>query len=508
MKIINSAKKIHLVLYVFIATVLIACNAGDGSSSFTLAPISAPPVDAPLKITKIYPEPVLQRGEKASWDSIDLLNPSVIKFKGKLYNYFSGYDGKIWRTGVATSVDGISWEKFSGNPILEPALSDWDTSYIAANGSAVVHEGKVFYFYQGVDKAGRTQIGLATSEDGLHFKKHSSPVFGIGSSSTWDSKAVADPYVISKNGHLYLYYLGQDDLNVQRLGIAKSKDGVNWVRLPSNPILDVGPLGAFDENGLGEPSIAYQAPFFYMLYTGRDSKEKRNIGYATSTDGTHWKKMSFNGLIPEGQRKPWFSKVICDTTLLQGEKGKWMVWFGGGDKASPDQNLNGQVGLMILDLGQNRDGSEFDPNFNWSASPIKSTNIFRGSYEIEGEAGKRQVWVGPKSTISLSTTNLLPGKNLIVQGWAPAAMISKSPNKDGPQTISLAINGESLIKQSFIKDESFTLTIPWSKLERFVVSADSIDLEITSDRSLTPSSNSASTDSRNLAFVLKYIGFK
>lgn len=167
MKILND-KKIRFVLYILIAVILIACKAGDSTTSFSLAPTSAPPVDAPLKIIRTYPEPVLQRGEKASWDSIDLLNPSVIKFKGKLYNYLSGYDGKVWRTGVAASIDGISWEKFSGNPILEPALSDWDTNYIAANGSAVVHDGKVFYFYQDVDKSGRTQIGLATSDDGLH----------------------------------------------------------------------------------------------------------------------------------------------------------------------------------------------------------------------------------------------------------------------------------------------------------------------------------------------------
>jgi predicted GH43/DUF377 family glycosyl hydrolase len=127
---------------------------------------------------------------------------------------------------------------------------------------------------------------------------------------TWDSAAVGDPCIIAKDDTLYLYYLGQNERSVQRLGVARSKDGMHWEKLLSNPILDAGASGTFDENGLGEPSIAYVPPYFYLVFTGRDSSENRYIGYAISTDGVYWKKMSTQGLLSSHQRSKWASYVV------------------------------------------------------------------------------------------------------------------------------------------------------------------------------------------------------
>jgi hypothetical protein len=80
-----------------------------------------------------------------------------------------------------------------------------------------------------------------------------------------------------------------------------------------------------------------------MLYTGRDIKEYRRIGLARSTDGVRWTRLPaiFSGT------QPWDSKVICDPTVVV-EGDKILVWFGGGDVASPDENLHGQIGFGTL----------------------------------------------------------------------------------------------------------------------------------------------------------------
>ena len=41
------------------------------------------------------------------------------------------------------------------------------------------------------------------------------------------------------------------------------------------------------------------------------------------------------------------AKVICDPAVLV-EGGEIHVWFGGGDAASPDENLHGQIGFAAL----------------------------------------------------------------------------------------------------------------------------------------------------------------
>ena len=166
-----------------------------------------------------------------------------------------------------------------------------------------------------------------------------------GPRGSWDERGVGDPYLLSAapRPYLYLFYLGQDRAQRQRIGVARSLDRVHWEKLRSNPILELGDAGAFDENGLGEPAVWEAKGFYWMLYTGRDVHENRRLGLARSTDGVHWKKLPavFAGTAA------WNSKVICDPSVIATDS-EIRVWFGGGDVARPDENINGQIGFGIL----------------------------------------------------------------------------------------------------------------------------------------------------------------
>jgi len=129
------------------------------------------------------------------------------------------------------------------------------------------------------------------------------------------------------------------------LGLARSSDGLRWEKLRSNPLLELGPPGAFDENGLGEPAVWSSAGFYWMLYTGRDRHERRRTGLAKSTDGIHWRReLQFS---PLAGTEAWDREVLCDPSVEVTANGI-RVWFGGGDVPRPDQNLHGQIGLGFL----------------------------------------------------------------------------------------------------------------------------------------------------------------
>jgi predicted GH43/DUF377 family glycosyl hydrolase len=140
-----------------------------------------------------------------------------------------------------------------------------------------------------------------------------------------------------------MYYLGMDRARRQRLGVARSHDGVVWEKLISNPIMDLGNSGAFDEMGLGEPAVWSSGGSYWMLYTGRARGEKRRIGLAKSPDGISWSRQP---LIIEGT-SDWDREVICDPTVEVLPDGI-RVWFGGGDVPRPDQGLHGQIGVGML----------------------------------------------------------------------------------------------------------------------------------------------------------------
>ena len=286
------------------------------------------------------PAPLLGRGAAGDWDSSDVLNPSVVLDRGVYYNLYSGFDGHTWRTGLATSRDGIAWTK--EGEVLAPDSSTWEGNYIAANGSALVRNGEFLYWYQA---GSPPRIGMARSPDARPWTKLAKPVLGLGPRGSWDEEGVADPDVAAFGDSLYLFYLGQDRARRQRLGIAVSNDGAHWTKLRSNPILELGDAQTFDENGLGEPAVWAVGGWYWMLYTGRSRAEHRAIGLARSRDGIHWNRVSAQPIFTG--REAWNSAVVCDPSIeVQGSSVR--VWYGGGDIPHPDERLNGQIGLFTL----------------------------------------------------------------------------------------------------------------------------------------------------------------
>jgi len=302
----------RVILFAFIS-----CSCGK-YANFTLPPPDAAGPKGPFH-WEASAEPVLTRGD---WDSGDVLNPSVVRFHGEYWNLYSGYDGKTWSTGLAKSSDGIHWIK--EGKILSPD---------AGNGSALVVGEQVMYWYQT-----GSPVTIALSN-----LKTSAIVLRTGPRGSWDEMGVADPDVIARNGEFYLYYLGMDRARRQRLGVARSRDGVVWEKLISNPIMELGEPRAFDEMGLGEPAVWSSGGSYWMLYTGRARGEKRRIGLARSADGIHWSR---EPLVIEGT-SDWDREVVCDPAV-EVLPDRVRVWFGGGDVARPDQGLHGQIGVGVL----------------------------------------------------------------------------------------------------------------------------------------------------------------
>jgi predicted GH43/DUF377 family glycosyl hydrolase len=170
-------------------------------------------------------------------------------------------------------------------------------------------------------------------------------VLETGPQGSWDEAAVADPYVIRCGDVYYMYFLGQNRFGLQRLGVARSEDGVHWQKSHKNPILDIGPPGSFDESGLGEPAVFFAGHSYFMLYTGRNRDEGRRVGWAQSSNGVDWEQRPSAALL-EGS-ETWNSQVVCDPSIVL-DGPRLLVWFGGGSRPSPDEKLAGEIGLAAI----------------------------------------------------------------------------------------------------------------------------------------------------------------
>lgn len=299
-------------------------------ADFTLPALNTGGPSGPF-VWSAQAEPAIARGERS-----DVLNPSVVQFRGEYWNLFSEYDGHAWHTVAATSKDGVSWTE--RGRILSP--NDEEGAYIAANGTALVVGDEIFYWYE---IGYPLRIALARSRDGSIWTRVPGVVMEEGPYGSFDESAVADPSVIRAGDFFYMFYLGQDRAVRQRLGLARSPDGIKWTKLRSNPVME-GVAGAFDED-LGEPAVWNSGGEWWMLYTGRAKDEQRRLGLAHSRDGLAWIRMP--DFVIAGEQA-WNRAVIADPAVEPRIDGSVRVWFGGGDIAKPDQSIHGQIGVGLL----------------------------------------------------------------------------------------------------------------------------------------------------------------
>ena len=108
----------------------------------------------------------------------------------------------------------------------------------------------------------------------------------------WESKNVYNPAVAIKDDTLFMLYRAQDSAGCSRIGLAKSVDGIHFIKYNS-PVLypDNDNYKKYEwPGGCEDPRLVEDSTgIYYLTYTAYDGKTAR-LMIATSTDLFHWKK--------------------------------------------------------------------------------------------------------------------------------------------------------------------------------------------------------------------------
>lgn len=235
-----------------------------------------------------YPlNPVLDVGPLGSWEGNYVWAPSVL-YNGTAYQmWYTGDDVSTYgRIGYATSSDGVTWTKYGGNPVLNLGPpGSWDDANI--DYVTVLYNGTAYNMWYSGDDGLIINIGYATSPDGITWTRHpSNPVLNFGVSGSWDDYSVWQPTVVFDGLTFHMWYIGNDG-STNRIGYATSPEGIVWTKNPANPVFAPGNPGSWDDNGISAPEVLYDGITFQMWYSGDDGFVKRT-GYATSSDGISW----------------------------------------------------------------------------------------------------------------------------------------------------------------------------------------------------------------------------
>ena len=265
--------------------------------------------------------------------------PSVFRSGEHWYMMYVAITNKVgYQTFLASSDDLVHWTKLG--LILPFSTNGWD-AWQADGGIALAdyrwdgtHElekfdGKFWLSYIGGAKQGYETDPLSTGIAWTHDATRRENLASLGTKSgayhlinptcatlkkrrstkarsfTTTSESLGWPFVMFYNGKLKNGF--------ERIGMAVSRDMVNWSRYGTNPVVANGEAKT---NGMsGDPQIVKIGDVWVMFYFGAGWQPKAFDTFACSYDLVHWTKWSGPNLIQPSEpfdhtyaHKPWVLK--------------------------------------------------------------------------------------------------------------------------------------------------------------------------------------------------------
>ena len=355
--------------------------------------------------------------------------------------------------GHATSPDGVAWTMDPNNPVIAPGdPGEWDES--ATGGGPVIFDGAQFkMWYVGVSddlSDGRFDVGYATSPDGSTWTKYSgNPVMEHGPPGSWDDTWIQPTTVLLEDGTYRMWFHGRaEDYYTGQIGYAESPDGITWTKWP-DPVLEPADYPGSVEASFLYPSVVFDGTTYHMWHANDAPNSYVDVHYAYSSDGIEWTKHRDNpvheladesiftvSVLPEGDNwQMWYthvgaardsrvsyaasdccrslsnSRFIPAAAVAAGAQGAFFqtdVDVGNADDQAVDYQF------QWLPRGVDNSEATFSETFSLGAG--KSTryaNVLAEVFDLEPDSfGALLLWSTSPDFLAMSRTYNLPGEKV------------------------------------------------------------------------------------------------
>jgi|GEM_PF-257201 len=300
---------------------------GGADTSIGVA-VSDIPWKRPLSVpvfsgVRKFLSPILTpRGEGFEKDRV--YNPTVIQ-EGNILQMIYRAEGKGTGTGsfgLARSSDGVNFVRHGRIMKVEENFEKG-----GCEDPRIVRFGDTFYlFYVGNEGDTPGNICLASSKNLLEWKKHGEI---LQPAADWERRQIKAPAPVPQkiNGKYWMYYQGEKEAWKARIGLAWSEDLIHWTQLPA-PVMTPR-QGYFDSEGT-EPGVAVVIDEgILLIYNGwgGDGTNRNVAGWALFSKDDPAKlikrcKVPFIS----------FPNDHIFATGLAEFKGKWFLYYGAADE--------------------------------------------------------------------------------------------------------------------------------------------------------------------------------
>ena len=292
--------------------------------------LAPPPAPSQTNWLKYGGNPVLTRGPTGTWDNRSVF-PNRVIFENSVYRmwYTGSPDGTFWRTGHATSPDGITWTKSAENPVLSEGPAPWENAG-SSEGYVIATASGYKMWYTGEDFPYNLRIAYAASPDGIVWTKAASanPVLSPG---PWYLRGPHLPSVLGPDslGGYKMWFTGEPFVHADfQIGYATATDETTWTPR-ADPVFSYGSAGSWDDDKVFCPKVLYNGKQYEMWYAGERSDGRTQIGYATSIDGLSWTRHSSNPVLHRGPTS-WDAQDFYSLDVLF-DGSIYHMWYGGTD---------------------------------------------------------------------------------------------------------------------------------------------------------------------------------
>ncbi len=196
----------------------------------------------------------------------------------------------------------------------------------------------------------KKSIALVESIDGVHWND---PVIVLGPNPAtgWEDD-INRPVVLKRPDVYHMWFTGQAKGH-SCIGYATSTDGKTWTRMSDKPVLS--PKAHWEKVAVMCPHAIWdeEDKLFRMWYSGGEQYEPDAIGYATSPDGCNWRKFEANPIFRSNPDSPWEKHKVTACQVIR--HGGWYLMFYIGFR---------DVDHAQIGLARSRDGIT-----NWQRHP-------------------------------------------------------------------------------------------------------------------------------------------
>jgi hypothetical protein len=289
--------------------------------------------------------PVLSLGQAGEFDDTHIFAPTVARENGQYLMWYCGSQGfahdlaptrtrdeRTFRLGLATSDDGVHFRRHPG-PVMELPTARLSivtpTVLREPNGQVMREAEKLRMWFTSATLGGGGQ------PHAIQQAVSTDGVAWTDVSPIQIPKAYAPSVVKTSQG--YALWYTEPGRYPWVIRHAVSNDGQAWT-VTEKPVLVISQPWEHDLQIY--PCVLRVDDVYLMWYASylQKNHETTAIGFAASTDGVTWHKHPGNPVLRPDPLRAWESHYVSSHSVMRLDDGRFRIWYA-SRKAPPFQNL-------------------------------------------------------------------------------------------------------------------------------------------------------------------------